>query len=179
MSRLWVVMRGVALLALLAVGLHLAAAPAAAEVAIPQGSIVHSATMSIYVSQASGQPVYLHRVTAPWEESTVTWNGFAGSYDGLVVGSFLADAVGWRTADLTALVQDWVNGTFPNYGVYMEQGLTFPFSLYSSSDSDRSISTSSTPSSAKRGRTPTTEIAPSLAPALFHYRMAATDRRIA
>jgi hypothetical protein len=88
---------------------------------IPQGATIDSAVFSIYVSEPSGETVYVHRITAGWDESTVTWNSFGGSY-AEVVGSFVADSVGWRSVDLTALVRDWADGDYENYGVLLAQG---------------------------------------------------------
>ncbi|MEW6050724.1 MAG: SdrD B-like domain-containing protein [Candidatus Zixiibacteriota bacterium] len=83
---------------------------------------VNSATLWVYVFDISPQEVRVHRATSPWDEATVTWNNFAGAYATDVFGTFTPDAIGWRSVDVTALVQGWLNGTYPNYGFLLEEG---------------------------------------------------------
>jgi hypothetical protein len=106
---------------------------------IPPGATIDSATFSIYVTEFGppGPPVIvnMHRITATWTEPGVTWANFGGSYDPAVVGSFTASASGWQTADVTALVRAWVNNTYRNYGVLLEQtAQQFPATYYASSE---------------------------------------------
>ncbi|MHC4119998.1 MAG: DNRLRE domain-containing protein [Planctomycetota bacterium] len=89
---------------------------------IPADATIDSAHLLIYASAAGGQTVRAHRITAPWAETDVTWNSFAGSYDTAVEGSFVADSVGWHSVDVTTLVQQWAFGVYPNYGLLLEQG---------------------------------------------------------
>jgi len=94
---------------------------------------VMSATLYLYLGQASGSDVYLHRVTADWDEMTVTWNNFGGAFDPAVATMFASDAVGWKAVDVTVLVQDWAGGTYDNFGILMEAGdLNFPRTLVNS-----------------------------------------------
>lgn len=103
---------------------------------IPEGVDIYSATFSIYVDNHEGQEVRLHRITAPWVETDVTWNNFGGSYDQSIEGSFAADEYGWRSVDVTELVQSWVDGIYPNFGLLLEQDLTqYSTSSRSSEDS--------------------------------------------
>ncbi len=87
------------------------------------GDGVTSAVLHVYVSQASSRTITAHRITADWVESVVTWNSFAGAFDGTTQGSFLSDAPGWKTVDITALVQSWSSGDAANFGVLLKQGL--------------------------------------------------------
>ena len=88
---------------------------------IPEGAYVEAATFAVYVP-GWGQTVQLHRITAPWLETEVTWNNFGGTYAPDVAGSLTAPKGGeWRSVDVTALVQGWVDGSYPNYGVLLEQ----------------------------------------------------------
>lgn len=105
-----------------------------AQVSIPQGSTINSAVFSIYAPDApTYQTVRLHRVTADWGEYSVTWATFAKSYDPAGIGSFAVNGMGWQTVDVTLLVQAWVNGVYPNFGIVLEQGLT-PFDVFHSSE---------------------------------------------
>lgn len=100
---------------------------------LPAGATLNSATLYIYVNQSNGQQIDIHRVTADWDEATVTWNNFGGAYDATVINSFTADAVGWETADLTGLVQDWMDGTYMNFGILIDQVVqTYPRGEYNS-----------------------------------------------
>ncbi|HUV30324.1 MAG TPA: SdrD B-like domain-containing protein [Acidobacteriota bacterium] len=80
-----------------------------------------SATLYVNVIEPSGQPVNVHRITNSWEEMTVTWNNFAAAFAPETWGSFTADGADWRSTDVTALVQAWMNGTYDNYGFLLDQ----------------------------------------------------------
>lgn len=95
----------------------------AVQYAPAAGDAVTSAVLHVYVSQASGHTITAHRITADWVESVVTWNNFTGAFDGTTQGSFLSDNPGWKTVDITALVQAWSDGDAANFGVLLKQGL--------------------------------------------------------
>jgi hypothetical protein len=104
----------------------------------PGGVIITSATLRLYADQTnSSVQVRVHRVTAPWNEQTVTYNSFGEAFDPTVVGSFTtkSSVTGWYSADVTALVQGWVNGAYPNDGLLLEQGWGSAFNRFRSSDS--------------------------------------------
>ena len=86
------------------------------------GDAVTSATLYVYVNQISGKEVTAHRITSDWTEGGVTWDNFAGAFDGTTAGSFMSDAYGWKTVDITSLVTGWSDGDFSNYGVLLKQG---------------------------------------------------------
>lgn len=91
--------------------------------AVPAGSVVQSAQVSVYASNANTTTVRAHRVSAAWQESTATWNTFAGAYDPEVLATFVTGGYGMRTFSLTGQVQAWVNGD-PNYGFLIEEDPT-------------------------------------------------------
>jgi hypothetical protein len=95
---------------------------AAAQTCIPEGTTISSATLSLYITRDSGNTVNIHRITTPWTELGVTWNNFGSSFDPAIEASFVANALGWKSVDVTALVQAWLDGTYPNYGFLLEQG---------------------------------------------------------
>ena len=121
--------------AFLVVGLiGLTALPVAAQATIPQGSVINSAEFAIFVQHhTTTETVTLYRITQGWDEFGANWNNFGSSWNG-VVGSFVNDTYGWRTVNLTALVQGWVNGDYPNYGFAMMQDATSPYTKYHSSE---------------------------------------------
>lgn len=86
------------------------------------GDAITSATLYVFVNQFSGREVTAHRITSDWGEGTVTWNNFAGAFDGTATGSFMSDAYGWKTVDVTSLVTGWSGGAFANYGILLKQG---------------------------------------------------------
>jgi hypothetical protein len=87
---------------------------------IPQGSLVTSATLGITVFGTNpSQTISLYRITSPWNEvGGATWNTMADAYDPTVQGSFVAQS-GSVTSDVTGLVEAWVSGENPNYGMMM------------------------------------------------------------
>jgi hypothetical protein len=103
--------------------LCVAATPLSAQVEIPAGSSITQADLSVMALSSTGETVTVHRITSDWGESSVTWNSFGGAYDPAVLGSFIV-TFGWNTVDITALVQDWVDGAVPNFGVLLRQGAT-------------------------------------------------------
>jgi hypothetical protein len=55
---------------------------------------VTSSTLTLRKVSGSGQGLLaLHNVTAPWVETTVTWNTFASAFDLAVAGSVAVSAV--------------------------------------------------------------------------------------
>lgn len=110
-----------------------------AEITIPSGATLVSATMGVFAFDVSGQTVNVRRVTAAWDEGTVTWNSFGGAYDPTIIGSFLADAPGWYTVDMTTTVQGYLDGDFENFGVHLEQGETIYTRYFSSEYTDETL----------------------------------------
>jgi hypothetical protein len=93
---------------------------------LPPGAIVDSATFSIYRIDSEGnRTVNLYRITANWTEDTVTWNNFGG-YNPTVLASFAAGGSGWKSANVTALVQGWANASYANYGLLLDDPTTVP-----------------------------------------------------
>jgi len=105
----------------------------AAAVQLPAGATVTSATFNIYVTQTTGQPVDVHRVTSDWDEMVITWDNFGGAYAPEVIGTFVADGLGWRSVDITGLVQAWADGTYDDFGILLDQvEKEFPRTWYNS-----------------------------------------------
>jgi hypothetical protein len=90
---------------------------------IPSGSTINSATFKArhsYISSGSGaRDITVWRITGSWSEGSVTWNnkpGYGGSYDSVSIGH---GDWGWYEWDVKDLVQEWVNGTYSNYGLML------------------------------------------------------------
>jgi hypothetical protein len=69
---------------------------------------------------ATGLPIDIFAVTDTWSEGTVNWSNTGNDYDASSVhGSFVADATGWSTVDITPLVQSWVCGEIDDHGIML------------------------------------------------------------
>lgn len=87
-----------------------------------ESSGVEQAALHIYMGSSAGpdEPVTVHRVTAPWELSTATWESVSGGrFDAGAVASIDTESVGWKVLDITPLVQGWLEGSFRNYGIIL------------------------------------------------------------
>ncbi|MCK5124912.1 MAG: DNRLRE domain-containing protein [candidate division Zixibacteria bacterium] len=103
------------------------------KIIIPESAVFESATLYLYVSQANGQPINVHRITEPWNEMTATWNNFDGQYNMAVEGTFTADALGWASVDVSGLLINWMNGSTANYGLLLDQvEMKFPWAHFNS-----------------------------------------------
>lgn len=131
MKRTRIITIVVVILALLGLSLNITAPPAAAQ----SGRTIVSAVFSTYVWGPSGHTVNAHEITAAWDANTVTWASFGGAFNPAVIGSFLPNAAGWYTVNVTSLVQAWVNTPASNHGLLLEEpGAAVSFSQYHSSD---------------------------------------------
>ena len=89
--------------------------------AIPRGSRIDSARLQLY-NRANNPNDYfgIYRLTRSWGESTANWNNqptyYATSYAKAKV--FQIGFVWW---DMKKLVQEWVSGTYPNYGFILKR----------------------------------------------------------
>ncbi|WP_437627284.1 DNRLRE domain-containing protein [Sorangium sp. So ce1151] len=88
---------------------------------IPAGATVTSAEFGVVAYGAGDQSVRVHRIAAPWSEDAVTWHSFAARYDEAVEAELLWVGPYAMAADLTELVQAWVDGETPNHGFLVEQ----------------------------------------------------------
>jgi hypothetical protein len=87
---------------------------------IPAGATVDSAWLQLYVSTTATSQISLHPATAMWEESSVTWNSFAGAYDASPAGAFSASDTGWVMINVSDVVGSWVGGFWQNFGLLMK-----------------------------------------------------------
>ncbi|MEO1258229.1 MAG: DNRLRE domain-containing protein [Bacteroidota bacterium] len=96
------------------------------------GRTITSAVLNYEVRSTSGAPITIevHRVNTDWSESTATWNSpwtsAGGDFDAATIGSAtitssitLGEPTETMSIDITSLVQDWADGTYPNYGLIL------------------------------------------------------------
>jgi hypothetical protein len=90
---------------------------------LPASANVSSATLTLnkYTNLGVGT-VNLHRVLAPWSESTVTWSAFNGAFSSAIDGSISSSVPnGPVSLDLTPAVQAWLSGAQSNEGILLAQ----------------------------------------------------------
>ncbi len=110
----------------------------ARSISLPAGMQLTRAVLSLtvienYDGSVEPRTVNLHRATAEWNEYTVTWNSFGGAYDPAVAASFVERGPGRYDVDITELVRGWIAGTYPNYGILIEQG-SLPYTTFASGE---------------------------------------------
>jgi hypothetical protein len=86
-----------------------------------QATTVTSAMFCVRAEEEHDATIYVHRITADWDEYTVSWDSFGGAYDPTPVTSELIDDIGYHCFDVTSLVQDWYDGTYPDYGLLLDE----------------------------------------------------------
>jgi hypothetical protein len=99
----------------------------------PTANAVSEAVLYIYQINAQSYNINVHRVTEPWDEKTATWStrdgvtpwlnpAGGGTFDSaMVTGSFPANSIGWRAVAIDpTLVQNWLTGAWPNYGLLLD-----------------------------------------------------------
>jgi len=92
--------------------------------AIPPGTQIAQATLSLYLTDSCDtgnrtHTVTTYRVANDWGETSVTWNTRPGSAE--AYGSSSVSSRTWQryNFDVTNLVRGWVNSSFPNYGLML------------------------------------------------------------
>jgi len=97
---------------------------------IPEGARIVSADLEL----DSASAIMANRIDAraaltPWDEATVTWDSrpaASAPYAQIVHDGF----AGWKTWNITALVQDWVDGALENEGLVMAGPVQFVADVY-------------------------------------------------
>jgi hypothetical protein len=87
---------------------------------IPSAAQVENATLRLSVLNAGNKPISLHRITAPWVESSVTYAGFAQQFERQSTATITATTQKRpASVELTALATTWIRGEKPNHGVLL------------------------------------------------------------
>lgn len=90
------------------------------------GRYVESATLTLTESSSSdsGQTVNVHRVTASWSKSSITWNN-KPAYASTVLSSITTSGTNKTKYDfdLTSLFQGYAKKTYSNYGILIKNSV--------------------------------------------------------
>ena len=85
---------------------------------IPSGSTINSAYLFVYrydgASQTDSLVCEIYRVTEEWEETTLVDSIAHDS--GFLYDQITITGNGWYSMNVIALVQEWIDGTYSNYG---------------------------------------------------------------
>jgi hypothetical protein len=91
---------------------------------IRPGATINSATLRLYLVGSydyAGHSIAIspYRVSSPWAEDMVNWNDRPSIGESYPATWITHGAWGWYEFDVTNLVRGWVNGTYPNYGLFV------------------------------------------------------------
>ncbi len=82
------------------------------------GASINSADLRLYVDGSSGgwppNFIFISINDADWSENSVTWNNFPGRLETTEISP--PTLYDWWVTDVTSMVQDFVDGTYDNYG---------------------------------------------------------------
>ena len=96
--------------------------------AVPADARVIDSKIELYLFERVYSSVFsdesllgIYQVTESWAEDTITWNNqpasFAQAEGEVNLASLLIGGRYWESWNITVLVQGWVDGTVPNYGI--------------------------------------------------------------
>ncbi len=89
---------------------------------LPSSALVSSARLRVKFQQSNGHSFTLvcDRIDQSWSECTVTYNNRPTNFTQIASGNYpFPSGMGSFYLDITSTVQEWVNGSRPNYGVML------------------------------------------------------------
>ncbi|MDJ0917710.1 MAG: DNRLRE domain-containing protein [Woeseiaceae bacterium] len=105
---------------------------------LPAGTTINNAVFKLYMIDGPTKgDVKVYRITSDWQEDSVTWTDIASEYDGAQVEALIPDDTASNSEvhlNLTSLVQQWINGAVPNYGVLLLSDANNDLSQYASKE---------------------------------------------
>ena len=88
---------------------------------ITKGSTVNSAVIELYSRANSPRDYFgIYRVTASWQEMVITWSNQPAHY-ATAYAKVQVPSSGLYKWDVKKLVDEWVQGTYPNYGFILKR----------------------------------------------------------
>lgn len=95
---------------------------------IPADATVTSASLELYLQSSDFDDVAtnVRAAAGAWEEDVITWDNQPDASEQTYAEAVHGSAAGWKTWDVTGLVQSWFGGEFQNQGaiVRADAGLT-------------------------------------------------------
>jgi FG-GAP-like repeat/EGF-like domain/TGF-beta propeptide len=90
---------------------------------IPSNALVSSATLRLYVTDSlSPLPISVRNVLVPWDEGTATYGSINQQLAPEISATLMpVSGVKWQSVNVQKLVQKWVSGAVPNYGLSLDQ----------------------------------------------------------
>lgn len=90
---------------------------------IPAGATIQSATLRLYHYQMSGAAVAVnaYKISSAWTETGVTWSNQPSVIWTILSSTTANDSIGWKTWDVTPLVQEWVDAISANNGIALDE----------------------------------------------------------
>lgn len=94
--------------------------------AIPRGSIVQDATLELYQTTGSGNSIWVHQVTTPWNAAQTNWSNqpTASLWDVWSAPATTDTYIPYTSSTLVALVQNWVDNPDANFGLMLDTAAT-------------------------------------------------------
>ncbi|HEY4552549.1 MAG TPA: DNRLRE domain-containing protein, partial [Bacillaceae bacterium] len=107
------------------------------------GKLLVKADLNVYKWADSGTVistnVYANRIASAWDNKTVTYGSQPSINTTVSYGATSATGTaGWRSLNVTDLVDGWMKGTFPNYGVVLRstsEGTSGTYRKFNASES--------------------------------------------
>lgn len=87
---------------------------------IPPDAVIINATLKLYRYQGNGNDTFcIERVLGDWNETSITYNTMPSTSPYACYDIPSGEGI-WDIFDITSLVQGWVNGSWPNYGLMLK-----------------------------------------------------------
>ncbi|MFN2292276.1 MAG: DNRLRE domain-containing protein, partial [Anaerolineae bacterium] len=90
---------------------------------IPSQAVINSAVLKGYQFRHEDDSNMLFRgrhLLDSWDENLVTWNSHQPNWGSVTGETWIPPVIGWIEHDLTPLVKEWLFGTHPNYGLFVQ-----------------------------------------------------------
>lgn len=109
---------------------------------IPQAAVINSAIVKLPAGICSTDvDVAVYRPIRNWTENTVTFLNAPPSYSANVVKTLTRGDQAQAEWTITELVKDWLDGTYPNYGLYLINQAYNHYCFFYSKETPANIST--------------------------------------